>query len=262
MTEPMTEPREAPEVRDRRSRTRIILVAGLALALALVVGVGGASLLRWRADRSYVGTDAGAELSWGPCLNGIGWTDPSNGVGWWAGHDIVVNGQYESEPARVHTLQPDDRRAPPIRSVQHSSEGRIHFDSYDRATFTSRTGGTMVLTRPPRNAAYTGDCVGVHGNSATQPRPSTVVWAEIAGVLGHRVPGNPDLVLAKGVIHVDVDGIETEAVPVDGQAPFIINVPVGTVTLRGVDDRGACGALTVRVAGGDHATGDLLCDRP
>jgi len=231
------------------------------VVLAAATVAGGILGLRWRADRAYVGTDTTAEISWGQCLNGIGWMDPSNGVGWSAGHDIVVTGQYESEPVRMRMLQPDDPSAPPIRSVVHSSVGSIHFDAYDRATFRSRMGGTMLLTRPPVPHAVTADCVGVHGNSAQQPPPSTVVWAEISGALGHRVPGSTEMVLAKGVIHVEVDGIETEVVPIDGQAPFAINVPVGTVTLRGVDDRGECGAVTVTVAAGDHVSRDLLCDR-
>jgi hypothetical protein len=242
------------------SRSRLAVVA--AVAVVALVAVCAIVALRWRADRAYVGTSTEAQLSWGDCLNGVFWPDPSNGAHWWAGHDLAVTGEYESEPVRVRVAHYDDPAAAPTRFVVHSSVGTIHFDAYDRATFTSRAGGTMLLTRPSPGASFTDDCVSGGGNGAHQPPPKSMPWAEIAGVLGHRAPDSADLVLVKGVIHIEVNGAEVEAVPVDGRAPYIVNLPVGTVTLRGTDDDGDCGTITRTVVSGDHVTGDLVCDRP
>ena len=244
----------------KRSGRRLTLLASVVAVLVIAGIIFG---FRWQADRAYVGTDTAAELSWGQCLNGIGWKDPTNGVSWWAGHDVVVTGEYESEPVRVRPFRPSDPNAVPIRSVVHSSVGTIHFDAFDSATFASRTGGTIQLTRPPPDQAYTADCVTGVGNGAQQQSPKTVTWAQIAGVLGHRVPdASGEVVLATGEIHIAVDGTEVEVVPINGQAPFAINVPVGTVTLRGADAHGECGIVEMTVAAGDHVTGDLLCERP
>jgi hypothetical protein len=246
-----------------RTRSRLAVIAAVA-AVVVLVAVCAIVALRWRADRAYVGTSTEAQVSWGDCLNGVLWQDPSNGASWWAGHDLAVTGDYESEPVRVRMAHYDDPAAPPTRYVMHSSVGTIHFDAYDRATFTSRVGGTMLLTRPLPGASFTADCVAGGGNGAHQPPPKSMPWAEIAGVLGHPAPApdGTDLVLAKGVIHIEVNGADVQAVPVDGRAPYFVNLPVGTVTLRGTDDGGDCGTVTLTVVSGDHVTGDLVCDRP
>jgi hypothetical protein len=258
MTDPEDTVDESSTRLPRRSRRRVALVVAIGAALVLGIAYG----IWWRIDRRYVGTDVAAELSWGECLNGIGWTDPSNGGAWWAGHDIVVTGDYESEPVRARTTPSGNGPDRPARGLLHSSVGTIHFDTYDRATFTSRSGGTMQLIRPPRNQAYTADCVlGGHRVADHRP-PSTVVWAEISGALGRQTSRADEIVLAKGMVYVEQDGVEIEAIPLDGRTTFLINVPIGTVTLRGTDDRGMCGVVTVTVAAGDHVSRDLTCEQP
>jgi hypothetical protein len=257
MTEAKDTVNQASTAVSQRSWLRVALLVAVGLTLV----AGAAYGLWWRADRQYVGTEVAATLTWGECLNGIGWTDPSNDAGWSAGHDIVVQGEYESEPVRVRSGQPGSGSDRPVRGVIHTSVGTIHFDSYDHATFTSRKGGTMQLTRPPRGMSVTADCVGASGSSARHRPPSTPVWAEVTGVLGNPNLGSNDIVLTAGMISVEQDGVEVDLVPIDGRSPFAINVPVGTVTLRGSDGRGECGVVTITVTAGDHVSKDLVCER-
>ncbi len=231
-------------------------VARRAAALAAVVvlvGVGVAGW-RWRDDRRYVGTNALATITWGQCLNAISWTDPATGVSWWAGHDIQAVGAWESETPRARLVE----NPWAFRTVLHRSVGTVHFASYDRAIFTSRTGGTLGLVRPPREQAYTADCVG--GGPADPPlQPAWPVWAQVTGALGDKDPGTGDVLLRPGTITVHQDGMADITVPVSGRSAYSVPVPVGTVTVSAVSGDQRCGGATIDVAGGDHRIVDLLC---
>lgn len=125
-------------------RRRIVTVAAACIGVTIVV-LAGLATWRWQRDRAYVGTTVSVTLDWS-CGNGIFWRGTSAHATWWAGHNPAPTGTLDT--------QAPGAGSPPSRHA----EGKLHFTSYRNAVFTSTAGGTLTMTRQPRNAFYTADC--------------------------------------------------------------------------------------------------------
>ena len=244
---------------DRRSSSRIRIAA---IAVLVVVVIGAIGAWRWRADRAYIGTETAAELTWGMCTNGIGWEDPATGVGWWGGNEIVTTGDYESEPRQFVLGAATPTEGRPMSYVTRHSTGTVRFDSYDRATFTSRTGGTLELARTSDGQSYEAHCVNQDIYGPGQVAAPAHYGVALQGVLGRAAssPDEPNL-LATGTVRVLVDGAVVAETPV-ATGEFVVYVPVlGTMTVEGDLGDGACATDTRTIVSGVPDPYVLLCDQ-
>jgi hypothetical protein len=117
---------------------------GAIVVLALIGG--GIEGSRLWSDRSYIGSTRQTVLDW-QCSNAIFWPQAASGRRWWAGDNPVVTGHVAtSSSTPTHDLP-----------LYHAS-GRLHFDSYNVATFTSDSGGKMILHRQHGRPFAAADC--------------------------------------------------------------------------------------------------------
>jgi hypothetical protein len=121
-----------------------------AIAVAGLLVLAGVTATRW-VTRShapdYTGQTRAITLTF-QCTNAISWKDPASTYDWWAGESAAP-------PSNL-----DTSRGPgvPAGLPEQHAEGRLHFDTASRATFTSDAGGQLRLRREPKATLHDTDC--------------------------------------------------------------------------------------------------------
>ncbi len=125
------------------SRRRVFFVLLPLLGVMLIAGAGWV----WRRAASpYIGTSQRVALE-GECGNGIFWRDPDTGTSWWAGSGPRAAGPLDTEAPSGDSSLP-----------RRHADGTLRFLTRNHATFTSDAGGSLTLTRQPKDRFYDASC--------------------------------------------------------------------------------------------------------
>ena len=115
------------------------------LGFVLLAGWGIGSWVSGPHAPDYSGQTRAASFDF-DCSNAIFWGDPNSKYRWWAGESPTLPSDFDTSPPTAGT--------PPY----HHSEGTLHFDTPTQATFTSKAGGQLILTREPVHQFHYTSC--------------------------------------------------------------------------------------------------------
>lgn len=143
MTSPATPSEKRPGLARKIQRWEIV-----ALVLALFL-VGAAAWNHW-SEPGYVGTTRNITLRWS-CPNEIFWSDDDRGGTWRATPEPKWFERSATDRSASNGPEPE-------LSSTRQTFGSLHFDSRNRATFRSDTGGTMLMERQKKGTFDPNGC--------------------------------------------------------------------------------------------------------